>query len=117
MDKGMSEIQLSRVLSGLSFGITVYIAFVIAPNMAKVYSNYLSWSDGNALQAAIFTALVCSALISSMLITYFIRIGKRNWFLIFLAAHVWLAITSWVSYLLVLIVFGWWFSKYAFQST
>jgi hypothetical protein len=113
----MSEVQLSRILSGLSLGVTAYIGFIVASNFSAVYGNNLSWSGGNSFQAALLTAVVCGAVISSAAITYFIRTGKRNWFLILLLAHVWLAIISWVSYLLILIVLGWWFSKYAYTST
>ncbi len=113
----MSEIQLSKILSGLSLGATLYIGFIIAINLSGAYNNVTSWSGGNIVQATVLTALVGASVVSSAAITYLIYLGKRNWFLILLVIHVWLAVISWVSYLLILIVLGWWFSKYAYTST
>lgn len=113
----MSEAQLSRVFTVLSLGVTAYITYIVASGFDHLYGGFLSWSGGNELQAIVLTTLVCSAVISSAAITYLIFSGKRNLFLILLLAHVWLAIISWVSYLIILIVLGWWFSKYAYKPT
>ncbi len=112
----MNENQISKTLSGIAGGASLYIAFLMLFNMGSVYSNAVAWS-GSEFQATLFSIFVAASVVSAGAISILIYFKSRSCFLMLLLAHVLFVVVSWPAFMLLLAVLIWWFSKYTYAHT
>ena len=113
----MNEIQLSRLLASICAAISIYVAYSVLSSIEAVYSTALSWWSGDRAGALIVAFLVGSSVLSGAAIAYAIYCRKRAWWLFVLGAHVFLVVAGYPSYVLLVVLFAWWFSRHVYTAT